>query len=77
MPYMTGLELCQALAREESTRNIPVLMLTARGYVLEDADLAVGNIRDILSKPFSPRAILQQVNELLGQESDGSQPEAA
>ena len=65
MPYMTGLELCRALAEQESTRAIPVLMLTARGYVLDDEALAVGNIKDVLSKPFSPRAILQQVNELL------------
>ncbi|MHC5029111.1 MAG: response regulator, partial [Planctomycetota bacterium] len=58
MPYMTGLELCNALASNPETKSIPVLMLTARGYALEADDLAVGNIKDVLSKPFSPRAIL-------------------
>ena len=42
-----------------------MLILTARGYALDDEDLRIGNIKDVLSKPFSPRAILVQVNELL------------
>lgn len=69
MPYMTGVELCQALAEDKSTAEIPVLILTARGYALDEADLRIGNIRGVLSKPFSPRAILQQVQELLEAEA--------
>lgn len=70
MPYMTGLELCQALGAEEATRAIPVIMLTARGYALDDDDLVDGNIRDVLSKPFSPRAVVQQVRDLLAGAAD-------
>jgi two-component system, OmpR family, alkaline phosphatase synthesis response regulator PhoP len=66
MPYMTGLELCRALATDRTTAHIPVIMLTARGYALEEADLAIGNIKDVLSKPFSPRAIVEQVQRMLG-----------
>jgi two-component system alkaline phosphatase synthesis response regulator PhoP len=65
MPYMTGVELCRALAGNDATAQIPVMLLTARGYALDDEDLAIGNIRDVLSKPFSPRAIVQQVEALL------------
>ena len=65
MPYMTGLELCRALSRNDETNGIPVVMLTARGYALEDDDLTIGNIKDVLSKPFSPRAIVQMVEKLL------------
>jgi two-component system alkaline phosphatase synthesis response regulator PhoP len=65
MPYMTGLELCRSLAGHEKTTSIPVVMLTARGYALDDEDLKIGNIRDVLSKPFSPRAVLQKVEALL------------
>jgi len=72
MPYMTGLELCQALAADETTGTIPVIILTARGYALDEDDLAVGNIVDVVSKPFSPRAILGQVEASLGvQRNDG------
>ena len=70
MPYMTGLELCKALRADAVTENIPVLMLTARGYALADDDLAIGNIRDVLSKPFSPRAIVEQVRGILGVNTD-------
>jgi two-component system alkaline phosphatase synthesis response regulator PhoP len=69
MPYMTGLELCRALSQNDKTVNMPVVMLTARGYALEDDDLAIGNIKDVLSKPFSPRAIVQMVEKLLSGDS--------
>lgn len=65
MPYMTGLELCKELAGKPATCNIPVLMLTARGYALDPEDLAIGNIRDVLSKPFSPRAVVEQIQRIL------------
>ena len=65
MPYMTGMELCTALHEDETTACIPVLMLTARGYALNDSDLNINNIKGVLSKPFSPRAIVLQVSELL------------
>lgn len=66
MPYMTGLELCRALAADKNTAHIPVLILTARGYALDEQDLAIGNIKDVLSKPFSPRAIVDQIQQILG-----------
>ena len=72
MPYMTGLELCRALANNASTVHIPVLILTARGYALDDDDLKIGNIKDVLSKPFSPRAVLQLVKETLAAPSSGT-----
>jgi CheY-like chemotaxis protein len=65
MPYMTGLELCKALATHGPTEHIPVLILTARGYALDDEDLKLGNIKGMLSKPFSPRAVLQLVQDTL------------
>lgn len=70
MPYMTGLEFCQQLARNPQTADIPVLMLTARGYALDDEDLIIGNIKDVLSKPFSPRMIVAQVNKLLSADDE-------
>ena len=82
MPYMTGLELCRALAGNAPTAHIPVLILTARGYALDEEDLKIGNIKGVLSKPFSPRSVLQLVEDLLATEAGGDQtkrlgPEAA
>ena len=76
MPYMTGLELCRALAGNGATAHIPVLILTARGYALDDEDLRLGNIKGVLSKPFSPRAVLQLVKETLCAARGGGEPES-
>lgn len=65
MPFMTGLEMCRELRRNETTAAIPVLLLTARGYALEEDDLAAVNIRHSISKPFSPRKLLDSVKESL------------
>ena len=66
MPYMTGIDLCKALSERQATQVIPVIILTARGYALSDGDLAIGNIREVVSKPFSPRLLIQMVQSLLG-----------
>jgi two-component system alkaline phosphatase synthesis response regulator PhoP len=68
MPYMTGTDLCRALAGRVETSCIPVIILTARGYALSDRDLANGNIKEVVSKPFSPRLLIQMVQTLLGPE---------
>ena len=65
MPYMTGLELCTRLRENEQTRDIPVLMLTARGFDIAEHEMAAAGIHDVLSKPFSPREVLRRVQHLL------------
>ena len=74
MPYLTGLELCQALAGHGPTAKSPLVILPARGYALDEADLALGNIKDVISKPFSPRAIVQLLRELLADADGEGQP---
>jgi CheY-like chemotaxis protein len=71
MPSMSGLELCQALAGDESTAGIPILMLTARGHVISDEDLAKAGIREIIAKPFGVRQLVERVAEWMG--AEGSQ----
>ncbi len=71
MPYLNGLELCMRLRKTQATSTIPAIMLTARGHALAEADLERTNIRAVLSKPFSPRAILGEVQRMLaGDEAD-------
>ncbi len=65
MPYMTGIDLARALRDDPATSQIPVVMLTARGYVLDPGELESTNIRFIMSKPFSARELLDKVSELL------------
>lgn len=67
MPYMTGVEMCQRLSANPPTASIPVLVLTARGYALSPEDTARTNIRGMISKPFSPREVLDRVQQIFGQ----------
>ena len=65
MPRMTGSELCQHVRRDERTRNLPVIMLTAKGFEITGQVQAELGISRLMSKPFSPRELLEAVTELL------------
>ncbi len=65
MPHLSGLELCRKLKHDPVTAKIPAIMLTARGYELDLKDTQDSGILRMLSKPFSPRALLTTVNEVL------------
>src|SRR5579862_8952376 len=65
LPDNSGLELTRALKRERSTRDLPVIMLTARA---EEADKVAGldgGADDYVTKPFSPRELIARVNAVL------------
>jgi len=65
MPLLSGLELCQRLRRIPATRDIPALVLTARGFTIDEPAMEAAGVRLCLHKPFSPREVLQLVNTLL------------
>ncbi len=65
LPDMSGLELTRQLKRDPETREIPVIMLTAR--VQEDDRVAglEGGADDYITKPFSPRELLARIKVVL------------
>jgi len=65
MPVMTGLELIEKLRATEQTADIPVILLTARGFAVEDEQKFGLKISEILSKPFSPRELLRSIEDIL------------
>jgi CheY-like chemotaxis protein len=65
MPMLSGLELCSKLQCDPLTRDVPAIILTARGFSISQADRKSRNIREVIAKPFSPREILSRVNDLL------------
>ncbi len=67
MPLMTGLELVQNLRSQPDTADIPVVLLTARGFAIKNEQKENLNISACVSKPFSPRELLQTVEEVLKQ----------
>jgi len=66
MPGLNGLEVASRLRQSETGRDIPAILLSARGYNLNEADVRESGIRMQISKPFSPRNLLGLVNEALG-----------
>lgn len=65
MPYLSGLELATRLRESPDFPRIPVIMLTARGYVLQADQLDKAGIRELLSKPFSVRRLVERAQALL------------
>lgn len=66
MPFMTGLELCEAMRGRTETAGIPVLMLTARGFRLDAQEVGRADVLALISKPFSPRMLLSNVERAIG-----------
>jgi two-component system alkaline phosphatase synthesis response regulator PhoP len=64
LPGMDGLALCAELRRDPATRDLPIVMLTARG---DEADRIVGlemGADDYVVKPFSPKELVARVRAL-------------
>lgn len=65
LPGSSGLELARRLRREDLTREIPIIMLTARG---EEQDKVTGletGADDYITKPFSPRELVARIKAVL------------
>ncbi len=67
MPGTSSLELIENLRKHPATADIPVVLLTARDFTIEDEQICDLRISVCLAKPFSPRELLQTVNEVLKQ----------
>lgn len=66
MPRKSGYDVCEEVKSDPDLRDIHVMMLTAKGQV-GDREIGLSKGADeYLTKPFSPRLILNKVKELLG-----------
>lgn len=65
MPGMDGYEACRLLKSNDSTCDIPILMLSAKSQAAEKtAGLEAGAL-DYICKPFTPKELVAQVREFL------------
>ena len=65
LPGINGLEICRLLKRDPKTRNIPILMLTARAAEEDRVKGLELGAHDYGTKPFSPRELVLRVKNLL------------
>lgn len=65
LPGLDGLEVCKFLKSDSQTRQIPIIMVTAKG---EESDIVTGlelGADDYITKPFSPRILIARVKNVL------------
>ena len=65
LPGMDGFGICRAIKEKEKLKNLPIIMLTAKG---EEVDRIVGlelGADDYIVKPFSPRELVLRVKAIL------------
>ena len=65
MPGLTGIELIEKIRGTSGFKNVPVIMLTARGFAVDDQQREKLNIAECISKPFSPKELLNHVENVL------------
>jgi DNA-binding response OmpR family regulator len=65
LPGMDGLSICQQMKSDPIVRDIPIIIISAKG---EESDIVIGlelGADDYLAKPFSPRELLARVKVVL------------
>jgi len=68
MPDMDGWEVYQQMKANETTRNIPVIVVTAKAQNIDKVlGLHIAKVDDYISKPFSPQELMSSVEKVISQ----------
>ena len=66
MPDMDGWEVYQQLKADEKTKDIPVIVVTAKAQSIDKVlGLHIAKVDDYIAKPFSPQELLNSVEKVL------------
>lgn len=65
LPDMSGIQICQQIKHDIQTRNIPVIMLTARSSETDRVSGFEAGADDYVVKPFSPKELVLRVKAML------------
>lgn len=67
MPEMDGWEVYQQMKADVSTRDIPVIVVTARAQNIDKVlGLHIAKVDDYIAKPFGPQELIDSVEKILG-----------
>ena len=65
MPDMDGWEVYQQMKADDTTKNIPVIVVTARAQSIDKVlGLHIAKVDDYIAKPFSPQELLNSVDNV-------------
>jgi two-component system, OmpR family, response regulator VicR len=66
MPDLDGWEVYQQIKADEKTKNIPVIVVTAKAQNIDKVlGLHIAKVDDYISKPFTPDALLKSIEKVL------------
>ena len=65
LPGTSGLELARRWRREDMTREVPIIMLTARGEEMDRVHGLESGVDDYVTKPFSTRELIARIKAVL------------
>src|SRR3546814_19655185 len=75
LPGASGITLAKTLRSDERTRNVPVIMLTAKGAEHDKIEGLEAGADDYITKPFSPKELIEPIQAVLrrraGRKDDG------
>ena len=70
MPDIDGWDVYQQMKADEATRNIPVIVVTAKAQSIDKVlGLHIARVEDYISKPFSPQDLVDSVQKVLDERS--------
>ena len=65
LPGISGMQFTKQLRQDERTRELPIILLTARGEEVDKEQGLNQGADDYITKPFSPRELIARINALL------------
>lgn len=72
MPDLDGWDVYQQMKADESTRNIPVIVITAKAQSIDRVlGLHIAKVDDYIAKPFSPQELLNSVEKVMSRHVEG------
>jgi DNA-binding response OmpR family regulator len=70
MPDMDGWEVYQQMKADQTTRHIPVIVVTAKAQNIDKVlGLHIAKVDDYIAKPFGPQELMDSVERVLGQKA--------
>jgi DNA-binding response OmpR family regulator len=76
MPDMDGWDVYHQIKSEELTRDIPVIVITAKALNIDKVlGLRIAKVEDYISKPFSPQELLERVDQVLSRQGKSTHQE--
>jgi two-component system, OmpR family, response regulator VicR len=71
MPFMDGWEVYQQMKADETTKNIPVIVVTAKAQSIDKVlGLHIAKVDDYIAKPFSPKELIDSVERVFAKKEE-------